>query len=450
LNFRDKSWKTHGGSASGSNENGTVTWAGVSNLGTFTLGNINTNCITVSQITTTNISATSAILNWSPFAGAVSYDVDYMPTTTNHWTNVATAITSTSFNPSGLNYLTSYYWRVRANCGSSLSAYRLTQFTTQNPCEAPTGLTTTNLTSTSATLNWNAVSNAVNYTVGYKQSTATSWIYPSSGISTLSYTLTGLSPGTSYDWRVSALCSDTFGPYYYIGGNLAQSSFITSAACDDAYETNNTASQAKAINLGAAVKASIASVTDIDWFKITTSNNSKLQVTLSNLPTDYDLHVYNKNLALVGSSANSAISNETVIVDPHTKNTTFYIKVVGKNGAFNVVECYDLLAQTVNTGGAITVSPGLTSKADESLNKSLLYPIPASKFLYLNFHSEFEQRADVEIINTIGQSVKHYSITVTKGYNRIRLSVINLMPGTYILKIKNSRSTIPKKFIIAR
>jgi hypothetical protein len=100
--------------------------------------------------------------------------------------------------------------------------------------------------------------------------------------------------------------------------------------CNDVYETNNTSSQAKAINLGVAISGIISSANDVDWFKVTTPNDSYtiLQVDLMNLPADYDLYVYNKSLKLIGSSINSGTSSEVVVYNSNARKATYYIKVI--------------------------------------------------------------------------------------------------------------------------
>ena len=98
--------------------------------------------------------------------------------------------------------------------------------------------------------------------------------------------------------------------------------------CNDVYEINNTSNQAKTISFGSTISAGISSVTDIDWFKVTTSNNSNtnLDVRLSNLPADYDLYVYNKNLQLVGSSVTTGTSNEVVIYNSNARKAIIILK----------------------------------------------------------------------------------------------------------------------------
>ncbi|HEV8287017.1 MAG TPA: two-component regulator propeller domain-containing protein [Chitinophagaceae bacterium] len=313
------------------------------------------------------------------------------------------------------------------------------------------GLTTTNITANSVTLNWGAVANADKYTIAYKQSTSSSWIYPGIETSSLSYNLVGLSAATSYDWQVSAVCSANS---QYYGGGVAQGSFTTAVSvCSDAYETNNTSSQAKAITSGIPISASISSSTDVDWFKITTPNNSNitLQITLSNLPADYDLYVYNKNLVQVGASTNTGTSNELVTYDSHSRNAVYYVKVTGKNGVYNTAQCYNLLIQAVSNGSSITrVSPDKNEVSDDVSNIALLYPNPASELVHLHFNSFVEEISNVQILNSVGQLAKRYVIDVIKGYNQVAFSVKDLRPGIYVLKVNTGELNLIRKFVIAR
>ena len=70
----------------------------------------------------------------------------------------------------------------------------------------PTGLNATNITTTSATLNW-TVSAGNFYTVDYKPASSGSWINAVTAVSSGSATVVNLTPGTLYDWRVSVNCT---------------------------------------------------------------------------------------------------------------------------------------------------------------------------------------------------------------------------------------------------
>lgn len=73
-------------------------------------------------------------------------------------------------------------------------------------CQPPNSLITTNITSHSANLNWNAVSGATSYTIQYKLSTATTWILAGATSGT-GFAIINLSPISSYLWTVKADCS---------------------------------------------------------------------------------------------------------------------------------------------------------------------------------------------------------------------------------------------------
>jgi hypothetical protein len=393
-------------------------------------------------LTASNITSNSASVSWSAVTGAVSYDVDYSPYY-DFWINAATATTLTSVNLSGLSPLKTYDLRLRANCGSASSTYRLTQFTTLG-CREPSGLSTTNITHNNATLNWGAVTNALNYDVEYKRSTDISWLTAVTGTTSLTHTLNGLIASTEYNWRVKANCN--------VGaGNYAQASFTT-IACNDVYETNNVSSQAKTISLGSTISAGISSTWDSDWFKVTTPNNSNttLEVTLNNLPADYDLYVYNKILKLVGSSVNSSTANEVVIYNSNARKATYYIKVVGKNGAYNTSQCYNLQAQVSGTAGSVSGKSYPANEVTDISDKQLLYPNPASEFVYLNFNSATEGLVNIQIVNSIGQLVKQHPVNTSKGHNQIKILVTDIRPGMYILRINKGDLNLTRKFVIAR
>jgi hypothetical protein len=146
---------------------------------------------------------TTADLSWDPVPGAVSYDV---------WNSNAlgtfVTVTGTTLTITGLQPETEYDWGVRANCSSGdKTAWTFSSFVTEQiPCTTtpPTGLNETNISTTSADLNWNAVTGATAYQV---------WNSFTGGVVVVqgtSYSLTGLMPGTEYDWGVRAVCEGGF------------------------------------------------------------------------------------------------------------------------------------------------------------------------------------------------------------------------------------------------
>ena len=75
-------------------------------------------------------------------------------------------------------------------------------------CPTPTGLTSSNVTTSSATLAWSVVSGAVSYNLQWKLASSSTWTTVN-GITANSFNLTGLSANTSYNYQVQSVCSAT-------------------------------------------------------------------------------------------------------------------------------------------------------------------------------------------------------------------------------------------------
>jgi hypothetical protein len=170
-------------------------------------------CSAPGGLTASPIAQTTATVNWNGVSGANSYDVDYKATSSGTWINVATGTTSISANLTGLTASTPYDWRVRTNCSSGSSSYTTGQFTTTSSCDVPAGLTASPIAQTTATVNWNAASGANSYDVDYKATSSGTWINVATGTTSTSANLSGLTPGTSYDWRVRTNCSSGSSSY---------------------------------------------------------------------------------------------------------------------------------------------------------------------------------------------------------------------------------------------
>ncbi len=160
-------------------------------------------CAAPGSLATNNIATTSASLSWGSVSGASNYTVQYKLATATTWTTLG-PLTGTSQALTGLQAATNYQWQVQANCSGFAT---IVNFTTNSAnCSAPSELITSNITTSSALLSWAAVPGAANYTVQYKLSSAKKWT-TSRSITSTSYAMTGLTPGTTYMWQVKANCS---------------------------------------------------------------------------------------------------------------------------------------------------------------------------------------------------------------------------------------------------
>jgi hypothetical protein len=314
-------------------------------------------CNAPAGLASSAVTATGATVSWTAVSGAVSYDVDYKLASATTWTNAATATTAVSVNLSGLTASSLYDWRVRTNCSAGSSAYAAAQFTTTaaSACNAPTGLASSAITTSGATVSWTAASGAVSYDVDYKLASASTWTNAATATTSTSVVLSGLASSSLYDWRVRTNCSSASSAY-------AQAQFTTatvSSGCGTAFEPNETLATAATIATGVANSAAITTTTDNDYFKIVTTATSNIVYSLVGPSgVDYDMTILNSAGTSIGSGT-GATATETVTLNNQAAGT-YYIRIFGYNGA-NSANCYTITA----TATAVT---GCASSYDVSTN----------------------------------------------------------------------------------
>ena len=152
---------------------------------------------------------TSSIVSWNAVSGAVKYELRKRLLGSNTWGN-SIILTNTSRNFSNLTPGSTYEWQVRSYCdnsGTNVSNWVTATLTTQNVCTKPTNPFVNNITSTSATLNWDATpTGAWGYRIQYLVDGApfNTKITDTSNVNWLD--ISSLTPSTTYKWRVKAIC----------------------------------------------------------------------------------------------------------------------------------------------------------------------------------------------------------------------------------------------------
>jgi GEVED domain/Fibronectin type III domain/Pregnancy-associated plasma protein-A len=156
----------------------------------------------------------STFVFYTPAGPGITSDLRYRPQGSNAWTLVE----NFTNNYNGAGYLninlpnnaqvtTIFNWQMRTNCGSVGTS----DFVDGNDfallCPEPSSLTATNLTTTSARLQWQVFSGITQpINLYWKASTATTW-NSVTGIVGTSYSLTGLQRNTNYQWQVQGICT---------------------------------------------------------------------------------------------------------------------------------------------------------------------------------------------------------------------------------------------------
>src|SRR6185436_14797258 len=184
----------------------TICSAGSSSFSNSTSFTTVASCGIPTGLTSSGIATTSATVSWTAVTGAVTYNLQWKPTSSSTWTTV-NGITTTSSNLTALLAGISYDFQVQTICAGGSSSYSdPTSFTTVVPCGIPAGLSSSGITNTTATVSWPPVAGAVSYTLQWKPSSSSTWAAVN-GITTTSSNLTTLFAGTSYDFQVQTICS---------------------------------------------------------------------------------------------------------------------------------------------------------------------------------------------------------------------------------------------------
>lgn len=408
-------------------------------------------CGTPQSLTADNLTLTGAKLNWALVTDAMSYSVSYKASSSSTWILASDTITQPYYFLDGLNQGTTYNWNVTATCLAGTGDAAAAQFTTPILCNAPSNLNTSSITSTSGSLSWNAVSGASGYDVDFKLSSSSTWTNKATGLTSLTYSLTGLTAGTAYDWRVRSNCGILSG---YSG--YSSSSFTTATPpCTDSYESNNTSTTSKAITLGTAINASIGTSTDVDWFKFTTPNStaSNVRISLYNLPANYDVFLYNKNLALLGSGTSLLNTAETIIYNTTAQKQTYYVKVVGVGGAFSSSQCYSLKAESGSSPFRITpTAPEMTQSLlpEYSSSRMEIFPTPAREELNVVYFAGEPGQATLLLTDIEGKTLQQKAVTLHQGRNNLKLNLKEYAAGTYMLRFEGEKKVLTEKFVKER
>src|SRR4029079_19560452 len=186
----------------------TVCSAGSSSYSNATSFSTTASCDSPTGLSSSSITNTSATVSWSVVPGAVTYNLKWKASSSFTWTTISD-ITTTSTDLTELTAGTSYDFQVQTICsgGSGSSSYsNATSFSTTASVDSPTGLSSSSITNTSATVSWSVVPGAVTYNLKWKASSSFTWT-TISDIATTSTDLTELTAGTSYDFQVQTVCS---------------------------------------------------------------------------------------------------------------------------------------------------------------------------------------------------------------------------------------------------
>ena len=100
-----------------------------------------------------------------------------------------------------------YYCEFHGGAGGIGMSGTITATCAPPVCNTPTGVAAINITSNSAKIKWDAVAGATKYQIYYRVSGVATW--SKANTTSLSKKLTGLSPSTTYQYKVKTICGLT-------------------------------------------------------------------------------------------------------------------------------------------------------------------------------------------------------------------------------------------------
>ena len=372
---------------------------------------------------------------------------------------------------------------------------------TSPTCNTPASLSTSNVTSSQATLNWGSVSGANSYNVRARATGSSSWATGSTSGTSINFT--NLSSCTDYEFQVEAVCTGATSGY-------SNSHVFTSGGCTanctipaNLNATNVTASDAD-LNWDAVAGATSYNIrakqtSSSSWATGSTSNTTISFTGLSSC-TDYEFQVeavcassnsgYSSSATFTSSGCTASCTAPTNLQSTNVTSTSFTAtwnvvsgatqyqlagRAVGNSGwaIFNVntnsfnaglspnktyewgVRAYCPASGYTAWTGPVQFStpPGANERfvedqfdADSEFEFSV-FPNPASDFINVDWMDTpgSPETTFVEIYNTLGERVIYRSV---ESAHNLKIELNDLAKGRYIIRLVSGDQTGQQSFII--
>lgn len=238
---------------------------------------------------------------------------------------------------------------------------------------------------------------------------------------------------------------------------------LNATDCRDDFEPNNLTTQAIRIDTNLSLTATIGSANDIDIFSITTTDaKPKLGLTLTNLPADYDLELYEQTASggmgrRIYISNNIGTSSDFIRLNRVTKGGSYFVVVYGYNNAFSTNNCYNLTVVMSDTnlgsangedvfGSSSKLIPNERTKTDISVN---LFPNPTTEG-HTSAKITTQLAGDFQLIvfDMLGRRILEEVISLEKGENLMRLNTEYWGRGTYLIRFQLGDQNVTAKLVV--
>lgn len=227
-----------------------------------------------------------------------------------------------------------------------------------------------------------------------------------------------------------------------------QSGTTTPTTCTDNYESNETRTASKLIAVNTNITAKIGTSTDVDWFKFANTSTAKnIKITLTNLPADYDVRLYNGSGVLLASSQNTGTSTETIVYNTSTI-ATYYIKVNGYSSAFSSTSCYTLNAIISPNTSKIEGEETDHEEAVQNNSELLVVPNPTiDGKIMLSLKNETIGSIVITIMDASGRIVKYSESEKSSDFYKEEVDLRSMNKGIYFVHVEGENFSTTEKLI---
>lgn len=314
-----------------------------------------------------------------------------------------------------------------------------------NACDAPTGLAVSGRSDTTAVFSWTASASS-NYNLQWKAASATTW-NSVTGLTTNSYTVSGLTRCTSYQFQVQNVCSLTTSPY------STAASFVTTGCTYCASNgTSTTRGWINKITLGTISNTSGNNNGYGNYTAVSTNLTGGSSYSIGMTPgfsgtSSRQYWVvwidYNQNGLFTDVGEKVATGNSTGLVSrsftiPRTAlNGPTRMRVQMQYAAATTSSCQvytsgEVEDYTVNITGNAAFS--LAGESVYVVPADLLSPNPADDHVRWNFVAEQDGAVQIRILSLTGAVVFEKQAPVFTGSNEIQLDIRELNNGLYFIQ----------------
>ncbi|HRC31933.1 MAG TPA: M43 family zinc metalloprotease [Bacteroidia bacterium] len=300
-------------------------------------------------------------------------------------------------------------------------------------CGVPAQKQVNNISQTGCAFYWSSVVGATSYKLQFRPINTTTWTTKTTTVG--NYAAVGiLTPGTTYQYRVRAVCGTVLSAYSSIGTFTT----LTGGGCVDNYEPNETGATSKTIPANTDIFALIGTSGDLDYYTLTTvAPATKLKLTLTNLVKDYNLILLNGAATTLASSKNTGTADELIIYNA-TAAAPYRIKVLGLGlNAWSATSCYKLRVATSATNW-VREDGGYATFDESDLSVS---PNPTNSNIALMFESQTNGNATIVVYDAMGKLAGTITNAVVEGSNIVNINLVDYKSGLYFVELRNGDST---------